>query len=159
MGVSVPVAAELDDATRTTTTRTTVTRRWQREEDMSPVSLAGNALWIVAGGGGVIAFVYLFTGLVLVCTVALAPFGLQLVKLGRLALAPFGKHVRGLCNSDRALEPMDAGALVLNALWFPIGLLLMLFHLLCGLACACTCYGIIVRSRSRPCRGRRPSWF
>jgi uncharacterized membrane protein YccF (DUF307 family) len=157
--VAVPVAAELDDATRTTTSRTTVTRRWQREEDLSPVSCVGNALWIVAAGGGVIAFVYLFLGLMLVCTVVLAPFGLQLIKLGRFALAPFGKHVDGLCNSNRALKPMDAVPLLLNALWFPVGLLLVLFHLLCGLACACTCYGIIVSFPSRPCRDRRASKF
>ena len=57
------------------------------------MSLLGNILWIVLGGGLVIFFQYLFAGLILCLTVIGIPFGIQAFKLALLGLVPFGKEV------------------------------------------------------------------
>ena len=56
------------------------------------MSLFGNILWFVLGGV-LIAFLYFAAGLVMCITIIGIPFGVQLMKIGLLALAPFGKEV------------------------------------------------------------------
>ena len=52
----------------------------------------GNIIWVVFGGLH-IALEYFIAGLVLMITIIGIPFGLQSLKLGMLALSPFGKEV------------------------------------------------------------------
>ena len=56
------------------------------------MSLFGNILWFVLGGV-LVALLYFIAGLLMCITVIGIPFGVQLMKIGVLALAPFGKDV------------------------------------------------------------------
>ena len=53
----------------------------------------GNIIWVVFGGLQ-IAIEYLLGGLALMITIIGIPFGLQSMKLGMLALWPFGSEVK-----------------------------------------------------------------
>ena len=54
------------------------------------MSMLGNLLWIVLGGGIIIFFIYLAAGLVLCLTIIGIPFGVQCMKLSILGIMPFG---------------------------------------------------------------------
>lgn len=56
------------------------------------MSTIGNILWLLLGGL-IVSFMYILAGLVLCITIIGIPFGLQLMKIGILALAPFGREV------------------------------------------------------------------
>lgn len=62
------------------------------------MSTLGNILWFVLGGF-LVAFLYAIAGLALCITIIGIPFGLQLMKIGLLALAPFGKDVAAKENA------------------------------------------------------------
>ena len=53
----------------------------------------GNIIWIVFGGLH-IALEYFIAGLILMITIIGIPFGLQSLKLGMLAIWPFGTKVK-----------------------------------------------------------------
>ena len=53
------------------------------------MSTLGNILWFVLGGF-IVAIMYFVAGILLCINVIAIPFGVQLMKLGVLALAPFG---------------------------------------------------------------------
>lgn len=55
-------------------------------------SLAANVVWILLGGWWSAAC-YLLGGVVYCCTIVGIPFGLQLFKMAKLALMPFGATV------------------------------------------------------------------
>ena len=57
------------------------------------MGLFGNILWFLLGGL-IVALMYFAAGLLMCITIIGAPFGVQLFKLGALALFPFGKEVR-----------------------------------------------------------------
>jgi len=101
------------------------------------VSFIGNLLWIVLGGGILIALCYLIGGIVLCLTVVGIPFGVELFKLARLALAPFGKDVSTEGSASGLLQ------IAMNALWWVCGgLELALVHLLCAAVLAITVVGL-----------------
>ena len=56
------------------------------------MSTLGNILWFILGGF-LVALMYFAAGLVMCITIIGIPFGVQLMKIGVLALAPFGKDV------------------------------------------------------------------
>lgn len=56
------------------------------------MSTVGNILWFILGGF-LVALLYFAAGLLVCVTIIGIPFGLQLMKIGVLALAPFGKDV------------------------------------------------------------------
>ncbi|HZU38079.1 MAG TPA: YccF family protein [Gemmataceae bacterium] len=91
-----------------------------------------NVLWIVFGGGLWMCWHYLLGGFVLCLTIVGIPFGLQCIKLGLLALLPFGKQV-----VDR---PGASGCLSIgmNILWIPFGIWIVVSHALCAVFCAIT---------------------
>jgi len=134
----VPVAAEFVPSFMTTSEHTVIFRKI--DDTRVVVSWFGNMLWIWFAGGFVISAVYAIFGVLLLCTVLLAPFGLQLLKIAQFALFPFGKEVE-TCSCDGSCS--SCVAVALNLVWLPIGIVLVLFHLLAGILCACTCYGII----------------
>ena len=53
----------------------------------------GNIIWVVFGGLH-IALEYFIAGLILMITIIGIPFGLQSLKLGMLAIWPFGTKVK-----------------------------------------------------------------
>jgi uncharacterized membrane protein YccF (DUF307 family) len=98
----------------------------------------GNLLWIVFGGGLVLAAGYALAGLVLALTIVGFPFALQVWKLAWYALLPFDKRVVDSTGVVGGLL-----AFVVNVVWFFVaGLWLALAHLGYALACAVTIVGL-----------------
>ena len=86
----------------------------------------GNIIWIIFGGLH-IALEYFIAGLVLMITIIGIPFGLQSMKLGMLAIWPFGTKVKW--------KPSQPGCLsiFMNVLWFFVGgIWIWLTHILYG---------------------------
>jgi uncharacterized membrane protein YccF (DUF307 family) len=95
-----------------------------------------NLLWIVFGGGFLIALEYLLGGLLLCLTVVGIPFGLQCFKLAGLGLFPFGKDI-----VDQPSAP-TLGC-VLNVFWLVVaGVWIFLSHIALALGLAVTLIGI-----------------
>ena len=62
----------------------------------------GNIIWLICGGL-LTAVEYLISSLLLMITIIGIPFGLQTLKLGMLALWPFGSRVTDNGNSGGCL--------------------------------------------------------
>jgi len=58
-----------------------------------PVSLVCNIVWLLTSGIPLAIF-HLCAGVVLAVTIVGLPFAMQMFKLAKLALMPFGSHVR-----------------------------------------------------------------
>lgn len=96
----------------------------------------GNIIWVLFGGLE-LAVGYLLSGVMLCITIIGIPFGLQVFKLGTLALWPFGKKVEKRDNPSGCLNTL------MNILWFFFGGLgLVLSHLLLGALFFITIVGI-----------------
>ncbi len=96
----------------------------------------GNIIWVLFGGIE-IAIEYFLSGLLLLITIIGIPFGLQTIKLGVLALWPFGSEVREKQQQAGCLN------LFMNVLWFFIGgFWICLTHLGFGLLFYITIIGI-----------------
>ncbi len=102
------------------------------------LSLLGNILWIVLGGGLVICVQYIAAGLALCASIIGIPWGIQSFKLALLGLIPFGRTVgpaTGVASGGFGLL-LDIVWLVLGGFW------IWLTHLLFALLCAITIIGI-----------------
>jgi len=101
------------------------------------MSLLGNILWIILGGGIILFLEYLLAGLVLCITIIGIPFGIQCMKISFLALLPFGKEVR---NEEGATGCLST---VMNLIWILIGgIWIALTHLIFAVICTITIIGI-----------------
>ena len=101
------------------------------------MSLLGNILWILLGGGILLFLEYLIAGLLLCVTIIGVPFGIQAMKLSLLALLPFGREV--------VRSPAAPGCLsvIMNVLWILVGgIWIALTHIVFALLCAITIIGI-----------------
>lgn len=100
------------------------------------MKLIGNILWVIFGGLEM-AIGYFFSGLLLMVTIVGIPFGLQVFKLGMLALWPFGHDVR---KKEQKSGCLNTG---MNILWFFIGgFELAIAHFFLGLVFFITIIGI-----------------
>ncbi len=97
--------------------------------------LLGNIIWII-GGGFVMALEYLLSGFALCCTIIGIPFGLQVMKLGMLALFPFGQTTIVEGDSRGCIS------ILMNILWFFFGIGIALSYLGFGLLFCITIIGI-----------------
>lgn len=96
----------------------------------------GNIIWIVFGGF-MMAVEYFVAGFALCCTIIGIPFGLQVFKIGILALLPFGQ--------TSVVEDGSRGclAIFMNVIWVLFaGIGIALSHLLWGLFFCITIIGI-----------------
>lgn len=101
------------------------------------MSLIGNLLWIILGGGIILFFEYLLAGLIMCFTIIGIPFGIQCIKLSVLALVPFGKDIRYSEQSNGCL------ATLMNLIWILIGgIWIALTHLVFAILCGITIIGI-----------------
>lgn len=83
------------------------------------------------------AIEYLVSGLLMCCTIIGIPFGLQVFKIGMVALLPFGQTTVVEGGSRSCLS------LLMNVLWIFIGgIWIALSHLLWGLLFCITVVGI-----------------
>ena len=100
------------------------------------MSLVLNILWFVFGGF-LVAFAYIFGGLLLCITVIGIPFGIQCFKLSILGLAPFGREIR---ETD---PPGGAIAVIMNVVWILfVGFELAILHLVLAAFLAITIIGL-----------------
>jgi len=101
------------------------------------MSLIGNLLWIVLGGGILVFFFYMLGGLVLCLTIVGIPFGIQCFKLAILGLAPFGRTVISTPSAPGCLS------VLMNIIWVICGgIELALLHIVFCLICAVTIIGL-----------------
>ncbi len=100
------------------------------------MKLIGNIIWVVFGGLA-ISIEYLIGAVGLIITIIGIPFGLQVFKLGILALWPFGSRVRKIEPQHGCLN------LFMNVLWFFIGgIWIWLSHVFFGILFCITIIGI-----------------
>jgi uncharacterized membrane protein YccF (DUF307 family) len=96
----------------------------------------GNILWLLLGGFA-IALEYFASSLVMMLTIIGIPFGLQTMKLGILALWPFGSKIEPAEGNPGCLST------VMNILWFFVGgFWIMLTHIGFGILLYITIIGI-----------------
>ncbi|RLD41021.1 MAG: YccF domain-containing protein [Bacteroidetes bacterium] len=96
----------------------------------------GNIIWLVFGGFA-IALEYFAASIALMITIIGIPFGLQTIKLGILALWPFGSDV---VQTEQAQGCLST---VMNIIWFFVGgFWIMLTHIAFGLLFFITIIGI-----------------
>ena len=100
------------------------------------MKILGNIIWVLFGGF-FIALEYFVSSIGLFITIIGIPFGLQTLKLGILALRPFGRRVVDIPQSSGCLS------LLMNVIWFFIGgVWICLSHLLFGVLFCITVIGI-----------------
>ena len=100
------------------------------------MSVLGNIIWLVFGGF-FMALEYLVSGFLLCCTIIGIPFGLQVFKIGLVALLPFSQTTVVEEGSRSCLE------IIMNVIWFFIGgIWIALCHLGWGLLFCITIVGI-----------------
>lgn len=96
----------------------------------------GNIIWLLFGGI-VIAIEYFVASLVLMVTIVGIPFGIQTLKLGLLALWPFGRDTRSVAGASGCLGTL------MNVLWIVCGgIWICLSHLAFGVLLCITIVGI-----------------
>jgi len=101
------------------------------------MSLLGNILWILIGGGFFVSLFYVTGGIALCLTIIGIPFGVQCFKLAWLALVPFGKSVDTRGSAGGLL------AILMNIIWLVFGgLEVAVTHLVFALLTAITIIGL-----------------
>lgn len=96
----------------------------------------GNLIWLIFGGFAV-AIEYIFGSLVLMVTIIGIPFGLQTLKLGLLAIWPFGSRVVTVEDSNGCLNTF------MNIIWIIFGgFWIALTHIIFGVLLCITIIGI-----------------
>ena len=100
------------------------------------MKILGNIIWLIFGGFH-IALEYFIASIALMITIIGIPFGLQSLKLGLVAIWPFGTEVKW--------KPSEPGCLniFMNILWFIVGgIWIFLTHILYGVLLCITIIGI-----------------
>jgi len=96
----------------------------------------GNIIWVVFGGF-FIAIEYFIASFFLFITIIGIPFGIQTMKLGILALWPFGQETRVIDKGTGCLSTF------MNLLWiFTGGIWISISHLLFGILFSITIIGL-----------------
>jgi len=96
----------------------------------------GNIIWLIFGGL-LTAIEYFMASLVLMITIIGIPFGIQTMKLGILALWPFGSEIRETQTANGCLYTF------MNILWILTGgIWIALTHFAFGILFAITIIGI-----------------
>ena len=100
------------------------------------MSILGNLVWLIFGGI-IIAIEYFIGSILLMITIVGIPFGIQTLKMGALAIWPFGRDTR--------VHARAAGCLyiLMNLIWLLCGgIWIALTHALFGLLLCITIIGI-----------------
>lgn len=101
------------------------------------MSVLGNILWILIGGGIFIFLEYLIGGLTLCVTIVGIPFGVQCLKLSILGLVPFGKEIVSKESYTGCL------AVGMNILWILFGgIWIAITHVIFAVLCGITIVGL-----------------
>ncbi len=101
------------------------------------MSLLGNILWILLGGGIILFLEYLISGILLCITIIGIPFGIQCIKISFLALLPFGREIRSMEKASGCVSTL------MNIIWILIGgIWISITHVVFAVLCAITIIGI-----------------
>ena len=100
------------------------------------MNLLGNIIWLIFGGL-ITALEYFVSSIALIITIIGIPFGLQTIKLGLLALWPFGQKITYRETSNGCLNT------IMNIIWLLIGgIWISLTHVVFGVILFITILGI-----------------
>jgi uncharacterized membrane protein YccF (DUF307 family) len=100
------------------------------------MKILGNIVWLIFGGC-VIAIEYIIGSVVLMITIVGIPFGIQTLKMGALAIWPFGRDTRVHARASGCLY------ILMNVLWLICGgICIAITHALFGLLLCITIIGI-----------------
>lgn len=100
------------------------------------MKILGNIIWLIFGGI-VIAIEYFIGSLALIITIIGIPFGIQTLKMGALAIWPFGRDTRVHERASGCLY------ILMNVLWLICGgIWIALTHALLGMLLCITIIGI-----------------
>jgi uncharacterized membrane protein YccF (DUF307 family) len=100
------------------------------------MKILGNLIWLIFGGI-IIAVEYIAGSIILIMTIVGIPFGIQTLKMGMLALWPFGR--------DTKVQSRASGCLyiLMNILWLICGgLWIAITHAVFGALLCITIIGI-----------------
>jgi uncharacterized membrane protein YccF (DUF307 family) len=100
------------------------------------MNILGNLIWLIFGGI-IIAIEYFIGSIILMVTIIGIPFGLETLKMGALAIWPFGRDTR--------VHPRASGCvyILMNVLWLICGgIWIALTHAMFGLLLCMTIIGI-----------------
>ena len=100
------------------------------------MKILGNIIWLLFGGLA-IALEYLVASLLLCITIIGIPFGIQTLKMGVLAIWPFGREVRATEHAGGCLST------IMNVIWILVGgLWISLSHIVLAILLGITIIGI-----------------
>lgn len=100
------------------------------------MNILGNIIWLLFGGI-VIAIEYFIGSLLLMITIVGIPFGIQTLKMGALALWPFGRDTRVHSRASGCLY------IIMNIIWLLCGgIWIAITHAAFGLLLCITIIGI-----------------
>ncbi|HEX2977450.1 MAG TPA: YccF domain-containing protein [Bacteroidales bacterium] len=100
------------------------------------MNFIGNLIWLLFGGI-IIAVMYLVGSIILILTIIGIPFGIQTLKMGALALWPFGRDTRVHARASGCLY------IIMNIIWLLCGgIWIAITHAAFGLLLCITIIGI-----------------
>jgi len=100
------------------------------------MNFIGNIIWLIFGGI-IIAIMYFIGSLFLIITIVGIPFGIQTLKMGALAIWPFGRDTRVHGRASGCLY------ILMNVIWLLCGgLWIAVTHAVFGLLLCITIIGI-----------------
>jgi uncharacterized membrane protein YccF (DUF307 family) len=105
-----------------------------------------NLIWFVFGGF-ILALIWLIFAGLFACTIVGLPLARAFLEFAKLNAFPFGKEVirtTELKGSDNVSTFRKVVFIVLNIIWFPIGLILTVILLIMGIISFMTIIGIPV---------------
>ena len=103
-----------------------------------------NLIWFVFFGL-INSIVYLVLSLIFAITIIGIPIAKSILQFAKLSAFPFGKEVireTELKGKKNVSGFRKIGGIILNIIWFPLGLILSLLHLILGIVAFCTIIGI-----------------
>lgn len=104
------------------------------------MSLLGNLLWLILGGGIFYVVGWVFYGLLFIVTIIGIPFGVASFRIAGFAASPFGRQ---LIDARLLGENRTTGTGFVNLLWFILaGVWLAISHVLGGAILCITVIGI-----------------
>ena len=110
------------------------------------MSALGNLLWFILGGG-ILALAWLIVGAVFSITVVGLPIGKACFEFAKLSAFPYGKEIirEKELKGEQNLSPFwKTINMVVNIIWFPIGIILTLIYLVLAIVYTVTIIGIPV---------------
>ena len=113
--------------------------RNEKQKQYRPLVLesVANFIWFILIGWA-LGFILLLYGLVICITIVGIPLGLGILQMAKLYALPFGKIVireTTLKGRENISTGMQVWNLIINILWFPLGLVSSILGILSGILC------------------------